>query len=206
MSSATDAAASLRALQKPLKDKYKSNPSAALVTLSSSGSLDPVNLTCSLSSAAAAKRIAGLHAAAGGNSPDTSQELCSGNMLLESLVACFGVTLRGVGTALAIPISSGTVTAEGDLDFRGTLGVRDMQNPDIPVPVGFQAIRLVVRLEVHEEYRDKVDTLIALSERYCVVLQTLKAGVSVETTLGHGGVPDARKNTGADDMRGRKKS
>jgi len=148
--------------------------------------------------------LEGLHAAAAGNSPDTSQELCSGNILLESLVACFGVTLRAVGTALAMPIASGTVTGEGDLDFRGTLGIGETQNPDTPVPVGFQAIRLVVRLEVGEECRDKVDT-IALSERYCIVLQTSRAGVSVETTLGHGGngVPDARKDSGSDDIWGK---
>ena len=194
---ATEAAASLRAKQKPLKDKYTTDPSSAFVTLSSSGSLDPVNLTCSMSSGAAAKRIAGLHQAAGGKGPDMSTELCSGDMLLESLVACFGVTVRAVSTAMSIPIHSGTVTAEGDLDFRGTLGVKDAENPDNRIPVGFQSIRLIVRLEVDAEHKASAEKLISLSERYCVVLQTLRTGVKVETKLGHVGpvAPDARKDS-----------
>ncbi|EXJ75604.1 uncharacterized protein A1O5_00111 [Cladophialophora psammophila CBS 110553] len=193
---ATRAAETLRSKQKPLKDKYRADPSSALVTLSSSGTLDPTStsLTCSLSSSTAARKVAGLHRAAGGEGFDVSGELCSGDMLLESLVACFGVTVRAVATSLGIPINNGTVTAEGDLDFRGTMGIRDPEGN--PVPVGFTKIRLIVRLDVNEENKSKVDKLVELSERYCVVLQTLKGGVGVETQLGHVGnvVPDARKN------------
>jgi uncharacterized OsmC-like protein len=116
-------------------------------------------------------------------------------MLLESLVACFGVTVRAVSTSMGIPVSGGSVTAEGELDFRGTLGVKAEDGGN--VGVGFQKIRLVVRLEVDDEYKAQVDKLISLSERYCVVLQTLRNGVSVETKLGHVGKaqPDARSNT-----------
>lgn len=194
---AVAAAKTLQAKQKPLKDKYRSHPSSALFTLSSSGSLDPTStsLTCSLSSGTAARKVAGLHQATGGQGFDASGELCSGDMLLESLVACFGVTVRAVATSLGIPINNGTITAEGDLDFRGTMGIKDSEGN--PVPVGFKAIRLIVRLDVDEEHKSKVDKLIQLSERYCVVLQTIKGGVPVETKLGHLGnvVPDARNNT-----------
>ena len=194
----TDAATTLRTKQKPLKDRYRADPSSALVTLTSTGTLDPTNLTCSLASGAAAKRIAGMHAAAGGNAgsgaPDISSELCSGDMLLESLVACFGVTVRAVSTSMGIPVSGGSVTVEGVLDFRGTLGVKAEDGSN--VNVGFQKINLVVRLEVEDEYKAQVDKLISLSERYCVVLQTLRNGVTVETKLGHVGkaLPDARGN------------
>ena len=190
------AAETLRSKQKPLKDKYRSDPSSALVTLSSSGTLDPTStsLTCSLSTGAAAKKVAGLHKAAGGEGFDASGELCSGDMLLESLVACFGVTVRAVATALGIPINNGTVTTEGDLDFRGTMGIKDSDGN--AAPVGFTKIRLIVRLDVDEEHKSKVDKLIELSERYCVVLQTIKAGVQVETKLGHVGniMPAARSD------------
>jgi uncharacterized OsmC-like protein len=187
----------MRAKQKPLKDRYRADPSSALVTLTSTGTLDPTNLTCSLANASAAKRIAGMHAAAGGNAgsgPDVSSELCSGDMLLESLVACFGVTVRAVSTSMGIPVSGGSITAEGDLDFRGTLGVKAEDGGN--VGVGFQKINLVVRLEVEDEYKGQVDKLISLSERYCVVLQTLRNGVTVETKLGHVGkvLPDTRGN------------
>jgi len=191
---ATRAAESLRAKQKPLKDKYRSDPQSALVTLSSTGTLDPTStsLTCSLSSSAAARKVAGLHRAAGGEGFDASGELCSGDMLLESLVACFGVTVRAVATSLGIPIKDGTITTEGDLDFRGTMGIKDPEGN--AVPVGFTKIRLIVRLDVDEEHKSKVDKLIQLSERYCVVLQTIQGGVQVETQLGHIGsvVPDVR--------------
>jgi len=191
---ATRAAESLRAKQKPLKDKYRSDPQSALVTLSSTGTLDPTStsLTCSLSSSAAARKVAGLHRAAGGEGFDASGELCSGDMLLESLVACFGVTVRAVATSLGIPIKDGTITTEGDLDFRGTMGIKDPEGN--AVPVGFTKIRLIVRLDVDEEHKSKVDKLIQLSERYCVVLQTINGGVQVETQLGHIGsvVPDVR--------------
>lgn len=190
----------MRAKQKPLKDRYRADPSSALVTLTSTGTLDPTNLTCSLASASAPKRIAGMHAAGGGNAggagPDMSSGLCSGDMLLESLVACFGVTVGAVSTSMGIPVSGGTVTAQGDLDFRGTLGVKAEDGGS--VDVGFQTITLVVRLEVEDEYKGQVDKLVGLSERYCVVLQTLRKGVAVETRLGHVGktLPDARGNAG----------
>jgi len=193
---ATTAANTLRARQKPLKDQYRSDPASALVTLSSTGQLDPTStsLTCSLTTGAAARKVAGLHQAAGGEGFDASGELCSGDMLLESLVACFGVTVRAVATSLGIPISNGTIIAEGDLDFRGTMGIKDADGN--AAPVGFTKIRLVVRLAVDEEHKSKVDKLVELSERYCVVLQTIKGGVNVETTLGHVGnvMPDARSN------------
>jgi uncharacterized OsmC-like protein len=196
---ASRAAETLRSKQKPLKDKYRSDPTSALVTLSSSGNLDPTStsLTCSLSSSAAARKVAGLHKAAGGEGFDASGELCSGDMLLESLVACFGVTVRAVATSLGIPINNGTITTEGDLDFRGTMGIKDPEGN--AVPVGFTKIRLIVRLDVDEEHKSKVDKLIQLSERYCVVLQTIKGGVPVETQLGHVGgvVPDVRSEADA---------
>ncbi|KAK6383850.1 hypothetical protein LTS17_003142 [Exophiala oligosperma] len=189
---ATVAANTLRAKQKPLKDKYRSDPSSALVTLSSSGSLDPTStsLTCSLAAGQAARKVAGLHKAAGGEGFDASGELCSGDMLLESLVACFGVTVRAVATSLGIPMNRGSVTVEGDLDFRGTMGIKDSDGN--AVPVGFKNIRLIVQLDVDEEHKSKVDKLIELSERYCVVLQTIRNGVNVETKLGS--VPDTGKS------------
>jgi uncharacterized OsmC-like protein len=200
MSTPSDGASTLRSQQTPLKDRYRADPSSALVSLTSTGTLDPTNLTCSLASGSgsAAKRIAGMHAAAGGTAgggPDMSSELCSGDMLLESLVACFGVTVRAVGTSMGIPVSGGSITAEGELDFRGTLGVKVEDGRS--VRVGFRKINLVVRLEVEDEYKGQVDTLISLSERYCVVLQTLRNGVQVETKLGHVGKaqPDVRGNT-----------
>ena len=191
------AAESLRAKQKPLKDQYRSDPSAAFITLHSSGDLDPTSssLTCSLASAGAAqKKVAGLHKLAGGEGFDASGELCSGDMLLESLVACYGVTVRAVATAMGIEIRGGSVMVEGDLDFRGSMGIK---SEDGPVPVGFQAIRLRVRLDVASDNEDKVPKLVELSERYCVVLQTLKKGVDVEIKLGHIGqaVPAARNDS-----------
>ena len=180
----SDASAQLREKQKPLKDKYRSDPNSALVTLSSSGSLD-VGLTCSLVNAAQAKKVAGLHPAAGGAGFDASGELCSGDMLLESLVACFGVTVRAVATSMGIPIEGGSIICQGDLDFRGTLGIKDEKGQ--AVPVGFKSIRLILRLEVEDEHKESVEKLIQLSERYCVVLQTIKQGVNVETQLSHAG-------------------
>lgn len=180
----SDASAQLREKQKPLKDKYRSDPNSALVTLSSSGSLD-VGLTCSLANAAQAKKVAGLHPAAGGAGFDASGELCSGDMLLESLVACFGVTVRAVATSMGIPIEGGSIICQGDLDFRGTLGIKDENGQ--AVPVGFKSIRLILRLEVEDEHKESVEKLIQLSERYCVVLQTIKQGVNVETQLSHAG-------------------
>jgi len=180
----TDAATTLREKQKPLKDKYRSDPSSAVVTLSSTSTLD-AGLSCSLSTASAAKKVAGLHQAAGGAGFDASGELCSGDMLLESLVACFGVTVKAVSTAMGIPLEGGSITAQGDLDFRGTLGIKGEDGE--AVSVGFKNIRLVVGLDVGEEHQKSVEKLIQLSERYCVVLQTIKQGVNVETKLSQAG-------------------
>ena len=180
---ASEAAESLRAKQKPLKDKYRSDASSALVTLSSSGSLESsAPLTCSLAAGQAAKKVAGLHAAAGGEGFDASGELCSGDMLLESLVACFGVTVRAVSTAMGVEIQGGSVFAEGDLDFRGTMGIKDADGN--ACPVGFKAIRVIVRLEVEDSEKEKAEKLLQLSERYCVVLQTIAHGVKVEVKTG----------------------
>jgi uncharacterized OsmC-like protein len=121
----------LRAMQAPIKDRYKSEPDAALITLKAKGTLDDQNIACKVETGRALA-VAGLHPATGGS----GMELCSGDMLLEALVACAGVTLKAVSTALAIPLKSGTVSAEGDLDFRGTLGVAK------DAPVGFREIRL----------------------------------------------------------------
>ncbi|MCJ1410146.1 hypothetical protein MMC19_004231 [Ptychographa xylographoides] len=168
------ASASLRAKQGPLKDSYRSNPASALVTLSSTGTLDATSISCKLSTGAAARdarsKIAGLHPSAGGDDPAISGELCSGDMLLEALVACAGVTLKAVATAMAIPIVAGTVTAEGDLDFRGTMGV------DREAPVGFMEIRVAFEVTLAEEAvveEAKMEKLGQLTERYCVVLQTI---------------------------------
>jgi len=168
------ASAALRAKQAPLKDNYKSNPDSALVTLSSSGTLDSTSISCKLSTGKAVKeaaaKIAGLHPSAGGDDPEVSGELCSGDMLLEALVACAGVTLKAVATAMNIPIKSGTVHAEGDLDFKGTMGV------DRNAPVGFKAIRLSFDLQLMpgaEVEEDKIEKLGKLTERYCVVFQTI---------------------------------
>ena len=151
----------LRALQAPFKTKYKSDPGAAIVTLRAKGSIDDQNIACNLETGRASA-AAGLHPAAGGS----GMELCSGDMLLEALVACAGVTLKAVATAIGVPLKSATVYAEGDLDFRGTLGI------DKGAPVGFRAIRLRFDLDTAAP-QDKIDQLLKLTERYCVVYQTL---------------------------------
>lgn len=168
------AASALREKQAPIKEAYKSDPSSAIVTLKSSGSLDSSSITCKLDTGKqiheAKQKIAGLHQKAGGNDPEISGELCSGDMLLEALVACAGVTLKAVATAMDIPIKSGTVRAEGDLDFKGTMGV------DRNAPVGFTAIRLGFDLELEggkEVSEEKMEKLGKLTERYCVVFQTI---------------------------------
>lgn len=164
-------AAEFRAMQAPIKARYKEDPKAGLVTLKAKGSLDDANIACKVETGRALA-IAGLHPATGG----TGLELCSGDMLLEALVACAGVTLKAVSTALEIPLRSATVSAEGDLDFRGTLGVAK------DVPVGFAQIRL--RFDVGTDAsQEKLDQLLKLTERYCVVYQTIKTGPSVEVTL-----------------------
>lgn len=178
------AAAALREKQAPLKDQYKSDPSTAVVTLSSSGRLDSSSITCKLETgkaiSEAKQKVAGLHQKAGGDDPEISGELCSGDMLLEALVACAGVTLKAVATALEIPIHAGKVIAEGDLDFKGTMGV------DKNAPVGFTDIRLKFDIQLEEGKEvseDKVEKLGKLTERYCVVLQTITKKPEVKVYL-----------------------
>jgi uncharacterized OsmC-like protein len=161
----------LRALQAPLKDTYRNNPAKALVTLRASGSLDASGVSCRVETGRALVE-AGLHPATGG----TGMQACSGDMLLEALAACTGVTLRAVATALDIPVRGGTVQVEGDLDFRGTLGVSK------EVPVGFQTIRVTLDLDT-DASKDQLDTLLKLTERYCVVLQTIRSATVVQTTM-----------------------
>jgi uncharacterized OsmC-like protein len=151
----------LRALQAPLKDQYRAEPESAVITLKAQGTLDDQHIACKVETGRALA-IAGLHPASGG----TGAELCSGDMLLEALVACAGVTLKAVATALEIDLRHGVVKAEGDLDFRGTLGV------DKTAPVGFRAIRLSFEVDT-DAPQEKVDQLLKLAERYCVVYQTL---------------------------------
>ena len=164
----------LRELQAPLKERYRTQPEAALVTLRTQGRLGAESLTCKVETGRALVE-AGLHPATGGN----GLSACSGDMLLEALVACAGVTLSAVATALNISLRGGTVSAEGDLDFRGTLGVSR------EAPVGFRDIRLRFDLDT-DAPADKVESLIKLTERYCVVYQTLrtpaKLALSVSTT------------------------
>jgi uncharacterized OsmC-like protein len=164
-------APALRALQAPLKERYKSDPKAAVITLKARGRLDDVHIACKVETGRALA-VAGLHPATGGS----GLELCSGDMLLEALVACAGVTLKAVATAIEVPLKSGTVSAEGDLDFRGTLGVAK------EAPVGFARIRL--RFDVESDApQEKLDQLLKLTERYCVVYQTLKSGPPLEVAL-----------------------
>jgi uncharacterized OsmC-like protein len=151
----------LRAMQAPYKDKYKNDPDAAVITLKAHGTLDESKIACKVETGRALA-VAGLHPATGGS----GAELCSGDMLLEALVACAGVTLKAVATALAIPLKSGTVRAEGDLDFRGTLGV------DKEAPVGFREIRLSFDIDT-DATEEQIASLIKLTERYCVIFQTL---------------------------------
>src|SRR6516165_4980109 len=152
----------LRALQAPIKARYKDNPAAAHLTLKAEGTLAGENPLCRVETDHG-PIDAGLHPAAGGD----GFSACSGDMLLQSLVACAGVTLQAVATAMSIPLRGGTVTAEGDLDFRGTLGVSK------EVPVGFKSIRLNFHLET-EATPEQLATLLKLTERYCVIYQTLK--------------------------------
>ena len=152
----------LRALQAPIKDRYRAEPEAAHITLKARGALDDSHIACKVETGRALA-VAGLHPATGGS----GLELCSGDMLLEALAACAGVTCKAVATALGIALRSGEVSAEGDLDFRGTLGL------DKQAPVGFAAIRLTFKLDA-DASPEQLDTLMKLTERYCVVLQTLK--------------------------------
>ena len=155
-------ATAFRELQAPLKAKYKEAPEAALITLKAEGELAADALVCKVETGRALVE-AGLHPATGGS----GLEACSGDMLLEALVACAGVTLKAVATALEFRLDGGQVRVEGDLDFRGTLGV------ERSAPVGFRAIRLNFALDT-DEPQERIDTLLRLTERYCVVLQTLR--------------------------------
>src|SRR5882724_9271492 len=150
----------LKAIQGPLKEQYRASPESALITLRASGRAE-AGVSCRVETGRAIVE-AGLHPATGG----TGLQACSGDMLLEALAACAGVTLRAVASALEIPVRDGTVHAEGDLDFRGTLGVSK------DVPVGFQRIRLHFELDT-DASEDQLATLLRLTERYCVVYQTL---------------------------------
>jgi uncharacterized OsmC-like protein len=161
----------LRALQAPLKEQYRTEPGRALITLAASGQLDDVGVSCRVDTGRALIE-AGLHPASGGS----GLQACSGDLLLQALVACAGVTLRAVATALGIPVRRGKVTAEGDLDFRGTLGVSK------EVPVGFQSIRLGFELET-EATSEQLETLLKLTERYCVVAQTLRTPPALNIRL-----------------------
>jgi uncharacterized OsmC-like protein len=162
--------AELRATQTPLKERYREDPAQAVVTLSAAGALGE-GVSCSVQTGRALA-VAGLHPASGGD----GSLLCSGDMLLEALVACAGVTLRAVATSLGVEVRSGSVWAEGDLDFRGTLGV------DREAPVGFRAIRLGFELDADAD-AEQLETLQRLTERYCVVFQTLNTRPELTTTL-----------------------
>jgi uncharacterized OsmC-like protein len=163
--------AELRAAQAPLKERYRDDPSSALVTLRAEGTLGEGDVSCSVATGRALVQ-AGLHPATGGS----GALACSGDMLLQALAACAGVTLRAVATSMGIEVS-GTVHAEGDLDFRGTLGVAK----DEDVPVGFRAIRLRFELD-SPAGEDELARLLELTDRYCVVYRTLADGVPVDVT------------------------
>jgi uncharacterized OsmC-like protein len=161
----------LRALQAPLKELYRADPERAVVTLRADGHLDDPGVSCRVETGRALVE-AGLHPATGG----TGLEVCSGDLLLQALVACAGVTLRAVATSLEIPVAGGHIRAEGDLDFRGTLGVSKEAR------VGFSDIRLRFELETTAT-EEQLATLLKLTERYCVVLQTLRASPEVEVAV-----------------------
>ena len=160
--------AELKELQAPIKEKYKAAPESALITLKAKGKIGE-GISCKVETGKAIIE-AGLHPATGG----TGMLACSGDLLLEALVACAGVTLQAVSTAIGVEIEDGTVRAEGDLDFRGTLGVSK------EAPVGFRSIRLFFDLKTHAT-AEQMASLAKLTERYCVVYQTLTKGVPVET-------------------------
>jgi uncharacterized OsmC-like protein len=161
----------LREMQAPLKEKYRADPGAAVVTLKAHGDLADGAIACKVETGRALIE-AGLHPATGGS----GLEACSGDMLLEALVACAGVTLKAVATAIDFKLRGGSVSAEGDLDFRGTLGV------DRTAPVGFRDIRLSFTLDT-DEPEEKRQNLLRLTERYCVVLQTLRNSPPTEAAI-----------------------
>jgi uncharacterized OsmC-like protein len=162
--------AELRAVQQPLKDAYREDPQQAVITLRAHGQLDEQAIACSVDTGRALA-VAGLHPATGGD----GSLACSGDMLLQALVACAGVTLRAVATSLQVDVAGGTVSAEGDLDFRGTLAVSK------DAPVGFSAIRLAFDLDT-DASPEQLQTLIKLTERYCVVYQTLARPAQLSVT------------------------
>jgi len=162
----------LRSIQVPLKERYRESPAAAMITLRAQGRVGE-GVTCKLETGKALV-AAGLHPATGG----TGQAACSGDMLLEALVACAGVTLSAVAAALGIELRDASLQAEGDLDFRGTLGISK------EIPVGFQSIRLVFTLDT-DASEEQLDTLLRLTERYCVVYQTLSRPPAISVTRKH---------------------
>src|SRR6202521_2766830 len=164
-------ATQLRAMQAPIKERYKSDPKAAVIKLVARGSIENEGIACKVETGRALA-VAGLHPATGGS----GLELCSGDLLLGALVACAGVTLKSVSTAIEVPLKTGLVTAEGDLDFRGTLGV------DKEAPVGFAEIRLRFDVDTPAP-QDKLDLLLKLTERYCVVYQTIAKGPPVDIKM-----------------------
>lgn len=167
--------ADLRARQQPLKDAYRADPASAVITLRAGGQLEGDGVSCSVATGRALVE-AGLHPASGGD----GSLACSGDMLLQALVACAGVTLRAVATSLELEVRGGTVAAEGDLDFRGTLAVaRD-------VPVGFTSIRLRFELDT-DATPEQLDTLLRLTERYCVVYQTIAGTPGLSAALSRAG-------------------
>lgn len=167
----------MRALQAPLKAQYREHPASAVVTLRASGTLGADTITCKVDTGKAIVE-AGLHPATGGD----GTALCSGDMLLEALVACAGVTLSAVATAMGVPIAGGRVQAEGDLDFRGTLGVSK------DAPVGFRDVRVHFEIDSNAP-PEQLTTLIELTERYCVVYQTLQRTPAM--TITHATAPPA---------------
>ena len=164
--------AELRTMQQPLKDAYREHPEQAVITLRAHGQLEDQAISCSVATGQALT-VAGLHPATGGD----GSLACSGDMLLQALVACAGVTLRAVATSLGIDVAGGTVSAEGDLDFRGTLAVSN------EAPVGFSSIRLTFDLDA-DATAEELQTLIRLTERYCVVYQTLARPPELTMTAG----------------------
>ena len=158
----------IRTLQAPLKERYREQPATARVTLRAEGHIGDGDVTCKVTTGKGPV-TAGLHPATGGDGTDA----CSGDMLLESLVACAGVTLRAVATAMEIDIRDGTITAEGDLDFRGTLGLSK------DAPVGFEAMRLTFDLDT-DATEEQVETLLRLTKRYCVIYQTLDRALTID--------------------------
>ena len=165
----------LKALQAPVKDRYKQDPGTAVVTMKATGTLDAGKLACNVATFTGSVP-AGLHPAAGGD----GSWACSGDMLLQALVACAGVTLSAVATAMSIPLRGGTVTAEGEMDFRGTLGVSK------ETPVGFQSIRMHFDLDT-DANDEQLATLVKLAKRYCVIYQSLQQPPRMDATIGRAG-------------------